>query len=187
MFSDFTSKEKVNTCFPFTSNRKETFTPWNINPIFNPTKRSFSARLGPAGGKRGYRYLYTLSDENEMTSELQCLYSVDRLDCPVDLWPGMWRGSWLLSSTSGEGSPTHSRWREATTLAVPSSIIHSSSRTSQWVVTTGHHSVSLSVSPHLDVQDVGEAEVRDPSVGGGQVHQETRPQPCGQRGQVRRS
>jgi len=51
---DFTSKEKVNTCFPFTSNRKETFTPWNINPIFNPTKRSFSARLGPAGGKRGY-------------------------------------------------------------------------------------------------------------------------------------
>ena len=51
----FNSKEKINTCFPFTSNRKETFAAWRIPPIFNPTKRSFSARLGPAGGKRGYR------------------------------------------------------------------------------------------------------------------------------------
>ena len=51
---DFTSKEKVNTCFPFTSSRKETLAPWNIPRIFDPTKRSFSARLGPAGGKRGF-------------------------------------------------------------------------------------------------------------------------------------
>ena len=65
---DFTSKEKVNTCFPFTSNRKETFTPWNINPIFNPTKRSFSARLGPAGGKRGYRYI-----SSEQIKTVTCL------------------------------------------------------------------------------------------------------------------
>lgn len=53
--TDFTSKDKVNTCFALTSNRKETDTPWFINPIFNPSKRSFSARLGPAGGKKGYR------------------------------------------------------------------------------------------------------------------------------------
>ena len=55
LYSDFTSKDKVNTCFSLTSNREETNTPWFINPIFNPSKRSFSARLGPAGGKRGYR------------------------------------------------------------------------------------------------------------------------------------
>ena len=53
--TDFTSKDKVNTCFALTSNRKEADTPWFINPIFNPSKRSFSARLGPAGGKKGYR------------------------------------------------------------------------------------------------------------------------------------
>jgi len=51
---NFTSKEKLNTCFPFTSNPENTATRWNIPPIFDPTKRSFSARLGPAGGKRGY-------------------------------------------------------------------------------------------------------------------------------------
>jgi len=51
---DFTSKEKINTCFPFTTDRKEILKPWHIPPIFDPTKRSFSARLGPAGGKRGF-------------------------------------------------------------------------------------------------------------------------------------
>jgi len=51
---DFTSKDKVNTCFALTSNREDTNTPWFINPIFNPSKRLFSARLGPAGGKKGY-------------------------------------------------------------------------------------------------------------------------------------
>lgn len=51
---DFTSKDKVNTCFALTSNREDTNTPWFINPIFNPSKRAFSARLGPAGGKKGY-------------------------------------------------------------------------------------------------------------------------------------
>ena len=51
---DFNRKEKINTCFPFTSSRKENLKPWRIPPIFDPTKRSFSARLGPAGGRRGY-------------------------------------------------------------------------------------------------------------------------------------
>jgi len=51
---DFTNKEKTNTCFAFNSDRKEILVPWDIPPIFDPTKRSFSARLGPAGGKRGF-------------------------------------------------------------------------------------------------------------------------------------
>ena len=53
--TDFTSKDKVNTCFALTSNREDTNKPWFINPIFNPSKRAFTARLGPAGGKKGYR------------------------------------------------------------------------------------------------------------------------------------
>jgi len=48
------TKEKINTCFAFNSDRKEILVPWDIPPIFDPTKRSFSARLGPAGGKRGF-------------------------------------------------------------------------------------------------------------------------------------
>ena len=48
------NKEKINNCFAFTTDRKEILVPWHIPPIFDPTKRSFSARLGPAGGKRGF-------------------------------------------------------------------------------------------------------------------------------------
>eukprot|EP00088_Acartia_fossae_P021873 TRINITY_DN23239_c0_g1_i1.p1 TRINITY_DN23239_c0_g1~~TRINITY_DN23239_c0_g1_i1.p1 ORF type:complete len:682 (+),score=132.87 TRINITY_DN23239_c0_g1_i1:69-2114(+) len=51
---DFGRAEQYDSCFPFTSDRKEVTTPWSIPPIFDPTRRSFSARLGPAGGRRGF-------------------------------------------------------------------------------------------------------------------------------------
>jgi hypothetical protein len=35
---DFGRKEPYSTCFPFTSDRKEVFTPWFIPPIFDPTR-----------------------------------------------------------------------------------------------------------------------------------------------------
>jgi len=46
--------EPYQDCFAFTSDRGDHVTPWRIPPIFDPTKRSFTARLGPSGGKRGY-------------------------------------------------------------------------------------------------------------------------------------
>jgi len=51
---DFGRKEPYDTCIPFTSDRKEVTTPWFVPPIFDPTRRTFSARLGPGGGRRGY-------------------------------------------------------------------------------------------------------------------------------------
>jgi len=50
---NFGLAEPVNTCFGFTSDRKEILTPWKIDHIFDPTRRKFSARLGPSGGKKG--------------------------------------------------------------------------------------------------------------------------------------
>jgi len=51
---DFGRTEPYDTCIPFTSDRKEVTTPWFVPPIFDPSRRTFSARLGPGGGRRGY-------------------------------------------------------------------------------------------------------------------------------------
>jgi len=51
---DFGRSEPYDSCFPFTTDRKEVSIPWRIPPIFNPSIRSFQARLGPGGGKRGF-------------------------------------------------------------------------------------------------------------------------------------
>jgi len=51
---NFGSKEPMDTCFAFNSDRKEILKPWATSHIFDPTRRKFSARLGPAGGKRGF-------------------------------------------------------------------------------------------------------------------------------------
>ena len=51
---NFGQTEKSNDCFEFNTDRKEILTPWRIDPIFDPNKRVFSARLGPAGGRKGF-------------------------------------------------------------------------------------------------------------------------------------
>jgi len=51
---NFGRKEPMNTCFALTSDREEILTPWRIPPIWDAGKRTFNARLGPAGGKRGF-------------------------------------------------------------------------------------------------------------------------------------
>lgn len=51
---EFGRKVPYETCVAFTSDREDHTTPWKIPPIFDPSRRSFEARLGPSGGKRGY-------------------------------------------------------------------------------------------------------------------------------------
>jgi len=51
---DFGRAEPYDSCFPFTSDRKEVSTPWTVDPLFDPARRQFTARLGPAGGRRGF-------------------------------------------------------------------------------------------------------------------------------------
>jgi len=50
----FGTKEPTDNCFAFTSDREEILKPWAPSIIFDPTRRKLSARLGPAGGKRGF-------------------------------------------------------------------------------------------------------------------------------------
>ena len=51
---DFGQKEHTDDCFAFNTDRKEILTPWPIPPIWDATRRTFNARLGPAGGRRGF-------------------------------------------------------------------------------------------------------------------------------------
>merc|ERR1719347_1330676 len=51
---NFGRKEPEDNCFAFTSDREEILKPWATSHIFDPTRRKLSARLGPAGGKRGF-------------------------------------------------------------------------------------------------------------------------------------
>ncbi|XP_054258338.1 protein Skeletor, isoforms B/C [Macrosteles quadrilineatus] len=48
-------KEPYNTCFSFTRTYKELREPWERPKIIDRTLRTFTATLGPAGGKRGYQ------------------------------------------------------------------------------------------------------------------------------------
>jgi len=51
---NFGQKEHSDDCFAFNTDRKEILTPWPIPPIWDATRRTFNARLGPAGGRRGF-------------------------------------------------------------------------------------------------------------------------------------
>ena len=51
---NFGTREPENDCFAFNSDREEILTPWQIPPVWDRTKRTFNARLGPAGGRRGF-------------------------------------------------------------------------------------------------------------------------------------
>jgi len=51
---DFGNTEPYDSCIPFSTDRKEVTTPWRVPPIFDSSRRIFSARLGPGGGRRGF-------------------------------------------------------------------------------------------------------------------------------------
>ncbi|XP_062534432.1 protein Skeletor, isoforms B/C [Armigeres subalbatus] len=51
----FNTSEPVNDCFSFTRSEVNLKDVWEKAQIFDRTVRSFSATLGPAGGKRGYQ------------------------------------------------------------------------------------------------------------------------------------
>ena len=60
---DFGRKEAQDNCIPFTrprmdmgmgKQRHEKTKAWGPFPIFDPSRRTFDARLGPSGGKNGY-------------------------------------------------------------------------------------------------------------------------------------
>lgn len=51
----FNTSESVNDCFSFTKTSVPATEIWDRVRIFDPTIRSFTAVLGPAGGKRGYQ------------------------------------------------------------------------------------------------------------------------------------
>lgn len=50
----FNTKEPVNDCFSFTRSEVNMQDVWDKSQIFDRSIRTFSATLGPAGGKRGY-------------------------------------------------------------------------------------------------------------------------------------
>lgn len=50
----FNTKEPVNDCFSFTRSEVNMQDVWEKSQIFDRSIRTFSATLGPAGGKRGY-------------------------------------------------------------------------------------------------------------------------------------
>uniref|UniRef100_A0A182FAN7 DOMON domain-containing protein n=1 Tax=Anopheles albimanus TaxID=7167 RepID=A0A182FAN7_ANOAL len=51
----FNTSEPVNDCFSFTSREMNLKDVWERQQIFDRSVRSFTATLGPAGGKRGYQ------------------------------------------------------------------------------------------------------------------------------------
>uniref|UniRef100_A0A4Y0BHE4 DOMON domain-containing protein n=1 Tax=Anopheles funestus TaxID=62324 RepID=A0A4Y0BHE4_ANOFN len=51
----FNTSEPVNDCFSFTSREANLKDVWERQQIFDRSVRSFTATLGPAGGKRGYQ------------------------------------------------------------------------------------------------------------------------------------
>ncbi|XP_026465827.1 protein Skeletor, isoforms B/C-like [Ctenocephalides felis] len=51
----FNSKEKINNCFKFTRSDNRFLEPWERPKIIDKSIRSFTATLGPSGGKRGYQ------------------------------------------------------------------------------------------------------------------------------------
>lgn len=50
----FNTSEIVNDCFSFTRSEVNLEDVWDRSQIFDRSIRTFSATLGPAGGKRGY-------------------------------------------------------------------------------------------------------------------------------------
>ncbi|XP_067006785.2 protein Skeletor, isoforms B/C [Anabrus simplex] len=52
---ELNSKEKINNCFAFTRTQENFREPWEENQIFDHKIRTFTAILGPSGGKRGYQ------------------------------------------------------------------------------------------------------------------------------------
>lgn len=50
----FNTSEPVNDCFSFSKREKVTYEPWDRPQITDKAIRSFSATLGPSGGKKGY-------------------------------------------------------------------------------------------------------------------------------------
>lgn len=52
---NFNSSKPVNDCFSFTKSESVVKETWNKAKIFDRTIRSFTAVLGPSGGKRGYQ------------------------------------------------------------------------------------------------------------------------------------
>ncbi|KAK6633087.1 hypothetical protein RUM43_012830 [Polyplax serrata] len=52
---ELNKKEPENNCFAFTRSRELYREPWEKNEIFDRTIRSYTATIGPSGGKRGYQ------------------------------------------------------------------------------------------------------------------------------------
>lgn len=51
----FNSSEPFNDCFSFAKKEKVALEVWERPQIYDKTLRSFTATLGPAGGRRGYQ------------------------------------------------------------------------------------------------------------------------------------
>lgn len=52
---ELNGKEKENSCFSFTRSQENFREPWDKSQIFDHKIRTFTAMLGPSGGKRGYQ------------------------------------------------------------------------------------------------------------------------------------